>query len=461
MGRLIAAFLIAASASAQQQSPAQEQSKEFQQAGHCERCHVSSVLEWGLSTHAKTGINCIACHGVSQGHYLDERNNVKPDRIPRGVAIASLCVTCHKDGCPKSSERASCQNCHQAHALINPTRGSVVQDKQSQELAIKGEAFERHMADGDRLVKERSWPAARDAYRRALEQIPGDRRATTQLRMCERRINPRLAGFEIVGSQFDLESALPKEVKVSGTDIEMVLMPAGDFDMGSDRFKDATPVHTVRVEAFYLAKFEVTQAQWKVLMGTNPSRHTALPNAERMPVEQVSWDDCQSYIRKLNERVPGGSFRLPTEAEWEYAARAGSSVPLQHDELLRLAWFRENTASASEAGKEFLTIEAYSPRPVGSKQPNPWGAYDMLGNVWEWCSSASRPYPFDEGDGRESASAPELRILRGGGFADSADFLDPALRHAERRDRRYRWNGLRLARSVPEPVQPATTGDKQ
>jgi formylglycine-generating enzyme required for sulfatase activity len=404
------------------------------------------------------GTDCVACHGASRGHVIDERNNVKPDRIPRdAAAIVALCETCHTAGCPKTQQTAACETCHHHHALLDPNKGRAVQDQWVKEANGKLEAFNRDMAEGDRLVKEGSFTSARDAFRRALEQIPGDPHASAELRMCERRIDPSLAGFEILGSEFDAESGLPRQVKVSGTAIEMVLVPAGDSDMGSDRWKDSTPVHTVQVDAFYLGKFELTQGQWKALMGANPSLYAGRPDSDRLPVEQVSWDDCQAFIKKLNERVPGGGFRLPTEAEWEYAARAGSADPPPHDELLRSAWFRENTVAGPDAGKDYVPLEAYAPRPVGTSQPNRWGFYDMLGNVWEWTSSASRPYPFDASDGRESETASGLRVLRGGSFVDSAEYLDPAMRHSERPDHRYRWNGFRLARGVPALALPATT----
>ena len=455
MGRLslsLALLLAAAAATAQQPPP------ELRQAGPCARCHVTSVLEWGLSAHQKVGTDCAACHGASHGHVIDERNNVKPDRIPRdAAATAALCETCHTAGCPKTQQTAACETCHHHHALLDPNKGRTVQDQWVKEANSKLEAFDRYMAEGDRLVKEGSFPSARDAFQHALEQIPSDPRPAAKLLMCERRMNPRLPGFDILGNEFDPESGLPRQVKVSGTDIAMLLVPAGEFDMGSDRWKDSTPVNTVQVDAFYLAKFELTQGQWKSLMGANPSLFAGRPDSDRLPVEQVSWNDCQAFIRKLNERAPGGGFRLPTEAEWEYAARAGSADPLPHDELLHSAWFRENTASGPDAGKDLVPLEAYAPQPVGTSQPNRWGLYDMLGNVWEWTSSASRPYPFDASDGRESQTASGLRVLRGGSFVDSAEYLDPALRHAERSDRRYRWNGFRLARGVPASASPATT----
>ena len=429
---------------------AQDKPKEFNQAGACSRCHVVSVMEWSLSKHEKAGTGCKSCHGESQGHVLDERNNVKPDRIPRSpAAVTALCVTCHAAGCPKSKETANCENCHHMHALLNPNASKAVQDEQLSKLTAKWEARTRYVAEGEKLVLQSAWKPAAEAFRHALEQYPEDRRAADRLRMCERRLKPELPGFEIAGSDFDSATGLPRQVKVAGSEVAMVLAPGGHFDMGSDALEYARPVHTVWVEPFYLGKFEVTGAQWMAVMGTNPSKSAGRPGAESLPVEQVSWKDCQEFVRRLNAKVPGGGFRLPTEAEWEYAARAGSSGAPSSEELKRRAWFRENSASPKARG-QYQEIDAYAPRATGLGQPNAWGFHDMLGNVWEWCSSALRPYPFDARDGRESLSEAGLRVVRGGGFADAAETLDPAVRHGERSDGHYRWNGLRLARSVPD-----------
>src|SRR5208283_5302278 len=120
---------------------------------------------------------------------------------------------------------------------------------------------------------------------------------------------------------------------------------------------------------------------------------------------------------------PGAGFRLPTEAEWEYAARAGGGMG---------------------EGAQWS-----APRPVGKGQPNTLGLFDLLGNVWEWSSSLYRPYPYVASDGREDADAPGLRVLRGGGYAEWAAWLDPGARHSERPNRRLGSNGMRLARSIP------------
>src|SRR5207247_2806423 len=116
--------------------------------------------------------------------------------------------------------------------------------------------------------------------------------------------------------------------------------------------------------------------------------------------------------------------------------------------LAQLAWFRENSRRQSPRDSSSQSPDTWSPRPVGTKTGNPWGVFDIQGNVSEWCSSIYRPYPYDPKDGRESRDEPGMRVLRGGGFADSAEALDPALRYYDRPQRCYRWNGLRLARSV-------------
>jgi formylglycine-generating enzyme required for sulfatase activity len=407
------------------------QEEPFQEAGVCARCHVISVVEWGMSVHRKAATGCTACHGASPGHIQDERNNVKPERVPQGNAIAGLCAECHKDGCPKSGHKAGCQNCHHYHALVDPKKPATAAAPGERRGAgeMRRQEYSRLMEQGEKLVNAEQWDKARAAFQAALEQKPGDSQARDRAKLCERRLKPDLPGFEIAEKRFDPGTGLPRKVRVAGLAIPMVLVPGGGFEMGSERYAGSKPVHTVRIRPLYLGEFEITQAEWKSVMGSNPSAHQGGPfrDANRMPVEQVSWDDAQVFLKKLNEKVQGAGFRLPTEAEWEYAARAAGSEP----------------EPAVEGQK--------APRPVGKGRPNSLGLRDMLGNVWEWCSSLSRPYPFDATDGRESVDGTGLRILRGGGFADPADLLDPALRHAERPHRRMRANGLRLARDVPDP----------
>jgi sulfatase modifying factor 1 len=408
----------------------QQQDEQFKKAGVCARCHVISVVEWGMSRHSHVATDCLACHGKSEGHVIDERNNVKPERIPHGAAVAALCAGCHSEGCPKTKQKTGCETCHHVHALVNPNQPPAVRNEALEKRTVQWERYTRQMAAGEQAMKARQWQAARAALLSALKESPGDRRANELLRACERRISGRVPGFDNAGGAFDDATGLPREVRVSGIGIPMVLASGGDVDLGSDRFANARPVHTVSVKPFYLGKYEVTQAEWTALMGSNPS----LPKGDRLPVNQISWEDAQAFIKKLNEKVPGAGFRLPTEAEWEFAARAGAVAG----------------ASLSDVACFDQTGAAAGPQPVGSRKPNQLGIYDLQGNVWEWTSSLAKPYPFDASDGRESPDAAGLRILRGGGYADSADLLDPAMRHAERPNRAFRWNGLRLARSVPD-----------
>ena len=433
MARMMVAALLLAAAMV----PAWPQAApdaQLKQAGVCARCHVISVVEWGISRHQQAGTGCVECHGPSRGHVIDERNNVKPDRIPRAAAIAILCATCHTAGCPKSKRTDACQDCHHMHALVDPNKPPATHDERLEQLTIKSQTAARHIGAGQRLFNLERWEQARGEFKVALGEEPGNQIAAKLMRVCERRLAPALAGFEIAGKDWDFGSGLVREVRIAEVGTRMVLIPGGDADIGSERFAGTRPVHTVHVESFYLGKFEVSRAEWLALMGTDPSAQQGSHDVDRMPVENVSWEDAQAFMGKLNQRVAGAGFRLPTEAEWEYAARAGE--PADAGTLDRVAWFN-------------ASVQASGPRAVGSMQPNKLGLFDMQGNVWEWCSSLYSPYPYDSSDGRESLAPGGLRVLRGGGFADTADLLDPAARHAERPQRRLRWNGLRIARSVP------------
>ena len=434
---------------------------EFKNAGVCARCHVVSVLEWSVSGHVEASTNCQKCHGPSRRHVANERNEVKPDRLPRGDAIGKqLCATCHETGCPETLEVQSCQTCHHVHALINPARPPADKDDRLGQLLARWKQFQQWMAEGERHVKRKDWDRGQAAFRAALDLIPGNRLARARLEMCRWRLQPGLPGFKIVGDLFDSETGLPHQVKVEDLAITMLLVPPGEFDMGSDIRSDARPVHTVGVDAFYFAQHEVTQAEWKAVMGTNPSAHQRdkFPNAARMPVERVSWEDCRKFLRGLNQRVAGGGFRLPTEAEWEYACRASNQAELQRpraeNQLTEFAWYRENSLRGPKPDKPFFQLQDFGPRPVGTLRPNERGFFDMQGNVAEWCSSLYRPYLYDPTDGRESPTERGLRVVRGGSYADAADALEPSARHAERPHRRFRWNGLRLARSIQRvPVE--------
>jgi formylglycine-generating enzyme required for sulfatase activity len=189
-----------------------------------------------------------------------------------------------------------------------------------------------------------------------------------------------------------------------GVKMEFVLIRPGSFMMGSDAGSDSEkPAHKVNItKPFYLAKYEVTQAQWRAVMGEDQSYYKGDAN----PVDSVSWNDCQTFLSKLSEKAGGVPFRLPTEAEWEYACRAGSTAKYSFgdsdSDLVNYAWYTANSGNTSH--------------PVGEKKPNAWGLYDMHGNVWEWCQDWYANYPAGDVSDPQGPSSGHARVLRGGGW---------------------------------------------
>ena len=226
--------------------------------------------------------------------------------------------------------------------------------------------------------------------------------------------------------------------------MEFVLIPAGEFMMGcSDSSKacqnDAKPQHRVTIsQPFYLGKYEVTQEQWKTVMG----RREGAFKGRKLPVEFVDWDEIQEFIRRLNEKEGTHKYRLPTEAEWEYAARAGTTSTY---------YFGDDPAQAGEYAWCYEN-SSFSTHPVGQKKPNPWGLYDMLGNVEEWVQDW-----YDENYYARSPSVdppgPAVgirRVVRGGSWATGAVGLRPGFRMWNSPDTGggFATLGFRLAASV-------------
>ena len=209
-------------------------------------------------------------------------------------------------------------------------------------------------------------------------------------------------------------------------------IPAGNFDMGSNARNafDENPMHRVSIGAFDLQTTEVTQAQWMTVMGNNPSHF----KGDALPVEQVSFDDAQEFIRKLNARDPGKNYRLPTEAEWEYACRAGTTGP-RYGELDSIAWWIKNSDRQTH--------------PVGQKQPNNWGLYDMLGNVWELCADWKGPYSNGAVTDPKGPSSGYYRVSRGGSWYDAASAVRATFRSSPESGYRGNSLGFRLARALP------------
>jgi formylglycine-generating enzyme len=236
----------------------------------------------------------------------------------------------------------------------------------------------------------------------------------------------------------DLPLAPPEPIKP----IEMVLVKGGCYQMG-DTFGDGAanekPVHEVCVKDFLIGKYPVTQIQWAGAMGNNPSKE---PNCGiTCPVENVSWDDIQEFLRKLSQRT-GKAYRLPTEAEWEYAARGGGKNE---------KW--AGTSSQSELGDYawYYNNSGYHSHPVGGKKPNDLGLYDMTGNVWEWMSDwfDEQYYANSPKDEPGGAASGETRALRGGYWGDLANFVRVSRRIGLVPAARAPGNGFRVVLPAP------------
>lgn len=222
--------------------------------------------------------------------------------------------------------------------------------------------------------------------------------------------------------------------KEPSSGMEFVWIPSGCFQMGSsgNDEMDEQPIHQVCLKGFYLGKYEVTQAQYQSINGSNPS-HFANPNN---PVEMVSWKQAQTTAEGLSTRS-GLKFRLPSEAEWEYACRAGGKHQENCGEgaLDKLAWYGNNSNKATHA--------------VGQMQPNAWGLYDMSGNVWEWAQDNWHDdYKGAPSDGSAWEGGGD-RILRGGSWFDEAPDLHTAERSFNEEAMRLFNIGFRLVRTLP------------
>ena len=223
-----------------------------------------------------------------------------------------------------------------------------------------------------------------------------------------------------------------------GISIEMVKVEAGTFMMGATPEmekpnSDEKPLHQVTLtNDYYMGKYEVPQALWEAVMGSNPSAY----KGDNLPVEMVSWNDCQEFISKLNS-LTGRKFRLPTEAEWEYAARGGKkSRGYQYSgnsNITDVAWYDGNSGSKTH--------------PVGTKQANELGIYDMSGNVYEWCSDWYGSYSSSSQTNPTGADSGSFRVFRGGGWGIYARGCRLSYRYIFTPDDRRSYLGLRLALS--------------
>ena len=237
-------------------------------------------------------------------------------------------------------------------------------------------------------------------------------------------------------------------------------IPAGEFTMGSTdldeilleqpdgetlMIRDETPAHRVVFpHPFYLGQTEVTQSSWLAVMGTRPGpeAHWSRPDWEQLPVVSVSWLDVQKFLEAINQRDSGARYRLPSEAEWEYAARAAAPGirPFPMEELERHAWYIDNSSDRVQA--------------VATRATSAWGLHDMFGNAWEWVNDWYAPNTYQQSPAVNPAGPAEgtKKIRRGGSYHCPIHLLRPAYRSADTADTRYSVIGFRLvAMPVSKP----------
>ena len=210
----------------------------------------------------------------------------------------------------------------------------------------------------------------------------------------------------------------------------MVYVEGGTFKMGSKKSSDEMPIHEVRLNSFSIGQTEVTQELWEAVMGANPSIRKGL----KRPVDNVSWNDCQLFITRLND-LTGQHFRLPTEAEWEFAARGGRMTHgwkyAGGDDIDAVAWYVDNAEDATH--------------PVATMGANELGLYDMSGNVWEWCQDVYGTYSDAPQVNPTGTTVGTYRVYRGGGWNGSARSCRVTYRFDRSPTATYNNQGFRLA----------------
>ena len=336
---------------------------------------------------------------------------VQPVKRPKAVAVTNQKTSSHKKAvksckhCGSTKHKsAKCPTLTQAAATLTPSQPEAAEAQQPQPVETAKEPTKAEPVEASNVAE----PAA--------PQNPQD---------------------EVLISQQE-QKAKEEKLKLLLTKLErnMVYVAGGTFKMGAtseqkpDDYKDEKPVHKVELSSFSICKFEVTQELWEAVMGSNPSHF----QGARLPVEQVSWNDCQEFIQKLRQ-LTGKNYRLPTEAEWEYAARGGGSsrgykYSGGNDPNI-VSWYGDNSNSTTHE--------------VGTKRANELGLFDMSGNVWEWCQDWYDEYPSGKQVDPQGPSSGSGRVRRGGGWGREASYCRVSCRLNPAPDFRSILLGLRLA----------------
>lgn len=300
-------------------------------------------------------------------------------------------------------------------------------------LAAEAEAERQRLAAEAEAERQRLEAEAEAERQRIAAEEEAERQRIAAEAEAERQ---RLfAEAEAKKAEEERLKAQPKTFTVNGVSFELLYVKGGTFTMGctpeqnGDCNNDEKPIHKVTLDDYYMGKYEVTQALWVAVMGKNPSNK----KGDDLPVENVSWNDVQDFIRQLNQ-LTGQNFSLPTEAQWEYAARGGcksKGYKYSGGNILgNVAWYADNSGS--------------TPHPVGTRDPNELGLYDMSGNVWEWCYDWYGGYSSESQTNPTGPTAGSIRVLRGGSWSYFAGLSRVSYRLYGQPGSRFSGRGFRL-----------------
>ena len=348
------------------------------------------------------------------------------------LLLAPAVASAQTKTCPKCKRaiQVSQYAAHQGNCKGAPKPTTQRCPQCGQQIAVA--QYSSHVANHQKQAEAQR---RQEQARRAEQQRQEEARRAEQQRQEEARRAEQQKQEEARKKQEEENRRKAFAAKVMA---DMVYVEGGTFMMGAlpndkKALDSEKPRHQVTLSSFYISKYEVTQELWQAVMGSNPS---LFKGDLQRPVECVSWNDCQTFIRKLNE-LTGEQFRLPTEAEWEYAARGGQKsrgyLYSGSNDIADVAWYDDNSGDGTH--------------PVGRKQPNELGLYDMSGNVYEWCQDWYGPYSSSAQTNPTGPASASDRVYRGGSwFNFYARYCRASYRKRSSPVIRYYFLGLRLAR---------------
>ena len=389
------------------------------------------------------------------------------------------------DGTPSAAERAQSARAEAKRAMerLEEAVRDLDEAKARHEKVLAEARAAQIAADiaSARAAKEDGmWEDCLSIAGKALSWDPDNAEAAALKAEAEKvlgaAVRPEEGSGAAAGGETGTEAGARMVVDVAGVAVPMRWCPPGSFTMGSPpsedgRDADETPHRVTLTKGFWLGETEVTQELWKKVEGVNPSY---FKSGDGYPADSVSWNDCRAFVEKLAALAPVEGFRwtLPTEAQWEYACRAGTTTSLPNGKDVRIrglhnvpaiddiAWYAGNSSVGWDGGSKGYDVSGWREKqyagrragthPVARKAANAWGLHDMIGNVWEWCADWYGEYPSGDLVDPAGASTGANRIARGGAWRGCGRYCRPAYRDDYNPTYRFNILGLRLA-LVPDP----------